>query len=186
MDETEAKIEELFKSKYKLIRYFAYSYLGDMDLAENVAQDTFVKLWQNRDNVYFDKGTVNYLLVIARNLCLNQLRSDKQRGNYEDFALRKAVNDFNIAALEDSTSLSLYSDEIRKLYGEALTKMTDKVRETFILSREKGLTYNEIAALSGVTPKAVENRMSTALKVLREYLKDFLPILLGYLALWVF
>lgn len=81
MDETEEKIEELFKSKYRLIRYFAYSYLGDMDLAENIAQDTFVKLWQNRDEVYFDKGTVNYLLVIARNLCLNQLRSDKQRDN---------------------------------------------------------------------------------------------------------
>jgi RNA polymerase sigma-70 factor (ECF subfamily) len=186
MDETEEKIEELFKSKYRLIRYFAYSYLGDMDLAENIAQDTFVKLWQNRDEVYFDKGTVNYLLVIARNLCLNQLRSDKQRDNYESYSMQKAVNDFNIAALEDSTSVSLYSDEIRKIYREALSQMTDKVRDTFILSRDKGLTYNEIAALSGVTPKAVENRMSTALKVLREYLKDFLPILLGYLALWVF
>lgn len=158
--------KQAFIENFPKVKYYALSYLNDEHLAENVAQDAFLQLWINKEKVDFNKSVLPYLLRLVKNNSLNILRKDKYGKAYSEY--------LNYIALNDRTSHTLYTNELIDLFDKSLLDMNKEVRETFILCKEEDYTYNKAAQELGVSPKTVEKRVSKALKILRESLKDYL------------
>jgi len=181
MDSKQQKFEEIYLRHYPKVKFFALSYLKEMKAAECVAQDVFVSLWNNWDKVQISDNIISYLMVSAKNNCLNIIRKNKYGQDYKEFSQKMTKESANYAALADSSSSTLYSNEIEILMLKALDEMPIKIKSTFILSRFKHHKYEDIAQIQNISIKTVEYRITNALKILRIYLKDYLGLLLGYL-----
>lgn len=169
-----------FKQNLNKVKYFAYSYLKDTELAENIAQEAFIQLWKNKERINLNENVLPYLLVVARNLCLNIIKGQKCRITYANYKQQQSKESLNYAALEDSSSTSLYSKEIEQLLQAGLEKMPDTSKQAFMLSRFKNLNYQEIAQIQNVAVKTVESRMTIALKTLRKVFKDYMIFIIGW------
>ncbi len=178
--------EQMYVANYHKIRSFCNHYLRDDNLSKNVAQDVFVSVWNNRENLSFSDELLPYLFVLAKNMCLNILKREKVKQNYSDYGKSQNRDALNYASLRDSSIGLLYGNEVEKLLNEAMQKMPESVRSTFYLSRFKRLKYDDIAKSQKISVKTVEYRIMYALRILRIKLKDYLPILLGYLSLRLF
>jgi RNA polymerase sigma-70 factor (ECF subfamily) len=147
-----------------VVRYAA-AILGCPDAAEDVAQDTFVRLWERRDAWTMD-GSVRALLYrIARNLGLDERRrrSARQRAD-EGTAFPVSVRTPD-ELIED--------DEIRTAIGRAVDMLPERRREVFILVRHHGLSYREAAGVLDLAPQTVANHLTMAVSDLRKALAPF-------------
>lgn len=84
----------------------------------------------------------------------------------------------NLITLEDSSSEKLMYKELSGILRNTINGMSPAIRETFLLCREEELSYKEVAQRLGVSVKTVEYRVSKALVLLRDALRDYLPLLL--------
>lgn len=183
---TAAEFEQLYICNYHKIRSFCNHYLRDDDLSKNVAQDVFVTVWKNRDSLNFSEELLPYLFILAKNICLNILKREKVKQNYTEYGMSHNRNSLNMTSLRESSVGILFGREIEKILNDALLKMPVGVRSTFCMSRFKNLKYDEIAKMQNISVKTVEYRIMYALRVLRKLLKDYLPIILGYLSMKLF
>lgn len=164
--------ESLFKSYYALLCRYAKSLLNDVDEAEEVVQNTFYILWNKRESIEIKGSLKAYLYKAVRNDCLNKLKHLKVRKMHaEDYKHSMGM------AYEDSGKL-IQAKELRQKIDEALTTLPEQCGKVFRLSRFEELKYQEIAEHLNISVKTVEIHMSKALKLMREQLKDYLPMLL--------
>jgi RNA polymerase sigma-70 factor (family 1) len=155
----QAEFDQIFNSWYTPIRNFIYYKTGDVQTAEDLAQDTFLKVWEKRTDI--KPETVKQLLyTIANNLFLNKLEHQKVRFKFAD------------SLPENSTSsapdFELEMKEFDQRLQNALNELDEKKRTVFLMSRIDEFTYNQIADSLGITSKAVEKRMEKALAFLRK------------------
>lgn len=178
--------EQMYISNYHKIRSFCIGYLRDEATSKCVAQEVFISAWTNRENLVFNDNLLPYLFVLAKNKCLNILKREKVKNNYNNYNKSSNRESLNYDALKDSTIHDLYSSDIQALIREAFELMPESVKETFNLSRYKNLKYKEIAKEQNISIKTVEYRIMYALRIFRKVLKDYIPMLLGYLAIKLF
>jgi RNA polymerase sigma-70 factor (ECF subfamily) len=133
-------------------------------------------LWNKWEQIDIQNNIVAYLMVSAKNACLNTLRKEKHIADYKDYTQNFTKNTINYAALADESSTSLFSKEIEGIVHKALEEMPHQTKSTFLLSRNKGMKYEEIAKLQGVSVKTVEYRISSVLKKLRTSLQNYLML----------
>lgn len=158
---SEKEYHELFKDYFAAIRNYIYYKTSDLELAEDIAQDTFVKLWENRKKI--DKRTVkSFLYTISGNLAINQLK--RQQLQY------KFVNQASERVNSESPEYKLQMQEYEKKLQDVIASMPDGSREVFLMNRLEDLKYKEIAERLGISVKAVEKRMSKALQIIRDKL----------------
>jgi len=155
------EFRHVFSEWYAPVRNFIYFRCGDMELAEDLAQDAFIKLWENRDRV--ERATLKaYVYKIAQNQAINykkrqQLfyRFQKQLGIERDFDTP-----------EKMAEMKEYEDRLQRV----IAGLPDGGREVFLMNRLEDLTYQEIADRLGLSVKAIEKRMSKVLKIFRDEL----------------
>lgn len=159
---------------------FAYGYVKDKETAEDLVSESFVAYWENRAQLSSDTNPPAYILTIIKNKCLNHLQhlQTRYRVSEELRSHTEWVLQTKISTLEATDPDFLFSDEIRFIIDGTLQKLPAKTREIFMLSRDQGLTYKEIALMTNLSQKSVEFHISKALSHLRISLKDFLGILL--------
>lgn len=172
---------EIFYVKHlRKVEFYAYNYLGDYEMAKSVAHDSFLALWEHKEEVDFTKEVLPYLLSVAKNKCLNMLRRVKTRNMYcDDLSYRENI--LNQEAIFHPTSLSLYEKEVAGIIAGCIETMPPKIKETFLKSKVNGLKNREIAEVMGISVSTVEYRLSYAYKVLRKHLKDYLPFFLWFM-----
>lgn len=158
---------------------FAFGYVKERLTAEDLVSEAFMTYWENIDRLAPDTKPQAYILTIIKNKCLNHLqhlqtryRVTEELKNHSDWALQT-----KISTLEACDPDFLFSEEIQSIIDETLQKLPFKTRQIFLLSRNHGLTYNQIAEKINLSPKSVEFHMSKALSQLRISLKDFLVFL---------
>ncbi len=188
-DTKEAKLtkdfDAAFKEHFHKIRFIAYTFLKEMEDAENVAQDVFISLWEKRKRVDFEKGVYHWLVTITRNKCLNILKSNKVQQKYLERNYNYAV-DLMKDLTYSSTEFLLLNNEADKLLASSLNKMSDSIRETFLLCRFNGKKYEEAAKIQNVSIKTIEYRIMVALRILRKELGEYLVFLLVQIAIKLF
>lgn len=156
-----AEFKSLFDQYFKPIRNFIYYRCGDVDMAEDLTQDVFVKLWETRNRI--DRKTVKaYLYTIALNMTINQM---KRRQLHFRF-LKSGSEDRDF----DTPEKLLEIEEYRTKLEEVISSLPEGGREVFLMNRLDDLTYNEIAERLRLSVKAVEKRMSKVLRILRDKL----------------
>ncbi|MEG2228239.1 MAG: RNA polymerase sigma-70 factor [Odoribacter sp.] len=172
--------EYLYKTYFRKSVFYATQYLRDEEEAREVAQETFITLWEKRGEINNELSIQAYILTITRNKCLNLLRKKIATRKYAD-TLEARENRENYKALSDESANPLHLKELEQLIQETMIEMPEKMKTVFRMNRDEELTYPEIAERLGVSVKTVEYRISKALLLFREKLKDYLPLFLLYM-----
>lgn len=167
--------EAVYNEFFGILYHLSFQYLHDEKVAEEIVQDTFMKLWEIRTSLNNQINLRNYLYTITKNNCLNYLRNQKISMKHLE-NLKYLEMQFNYDAL-DKIGNYLQFEELRYKIDEAISQLPEEVIETFKLSRFEELSYKQIGEKQGISIKTVEARISKALKILRIELKDFLPFI---------
>ena len=161
-----------FKSNFKGLCFFAFQYVKDMDAAKEVVQESFIALWEKRDNIDLSRSVKSYLSTSVRNKCLNYLR-DNQKFNKDLLDMEDLDS-----GLDNMHHDQLVENELREKIDTAIEKLPVKCKEVFLLNRMKQMKYQQIADKLGISVKTVEAQMSKALKHMRTELSDYITALL--------
>ncbi|WP_211092279.1 RNA polymerase sigma-70 factor [Chitinophaga eiseniae] len=164
--------EALFRENHAHCLAFATHYTGDPHVGEEIVQQVFLRLWEKRDAITITGPVKAYLFSAIRNTAISQWRKDVVRSEKE--AGYGQQKDTTMAAGEEVK-------ELERLYRQALERLPERCREVFVLSRQQHMKYAEIAVAMNISVKTVENQMGKALKILHQELKEYLPLLTGFL-----
>lgn len=164
--------EKVFREYYEKLCQYAYSFLKDMDEAEETVQTIFHQYWEKRESLEITTSLKSYLYKAVCNRCLNIKKHEKVKAAYQ-----------NHKVIEFRQSPTYASDiaekqELEKQIDKAIATLPEQCRLIFKMSRFEELKYNEIATQLGISPKTVENQMGKALKILRQQLVEYLTIAL--------
>jgi RNA polymerase sigma-70 factor (ECF subfamily) len=166
--------EKVFRHSYRPLTAYAFRYVRDLPAAENIVQDVFLRLWQNRHELVITTSLEHYLFRAVRNHSLNHLDKAKVRSAY------LTIQGERSEALEDYKNF--YPEPgLLETIEKAISALPEKRQEIFRLAREEGLKYREIASQLNLSVKTVEAQMSLALKQLREALKKYNHLMLFFI-----
>ncbi len=158
---------QVFRRYYSPMVRFCIRYVADSDLASEIVQDLFVKLWSNREKISFNTSFESYMLTSVRNSALTYI--NKERSHAE-----ANLRVFSEESDNTDPSETLQSNNLGLSLIKILKDMPEKRREVFLASRYDGLKYSEIAEKLGISQKTVEAQMSAAIKQLKDGLKAYL------------
>ncbi len=165
------EFENFFRENFQAASLVAFRYLADRSLVEDIVQESFVVLWEKRQQIFTNKEDLRkYLLVTVRNRTISYLRSIKVKHLDMEAPLPEA----NLTEPE-----KLYDDEelaIRIL--KATEKLPSRCRQIFMLAYTENLSYHHIAERLSISKNTVKTQMVIAYRVLREELKE---LYLGFL-----
>jgi len=170
--QTKEGFEILFKQYYEPLCNFVFGMVKDYDASEDVIQELFVKLWEKRNDFSDDISVKAYLYRAARNMALNQIRH---------FGIKKDFNLFNqmkVSDAEQGIGNPAETSELQQMIAQAVNELPPERKKIFLMSREDGLKYKEIAGELNISIKTVENQMGKALSTLRTELSDYLPAII--------
>lgn len=151
----------IFDDYSEVIRNFIYYKCQDMQQAEDLTQDAFVKLWENCNKVIFGKAK-SFVMKVAQNSFYNESHHKKVILKYNQEIVSSPL------LLSNSPEFLMEEKEFMIKLQQSISSLPSKQREVFLLSRKDKKTYREIAEIIGLTQKAVERRMHLALKELRK------------------
>lgn len=158
---TPSDYRKLFDEYHDNIRNFLYFKTSNIGMAEDLTQDTFMKLWEVREKI--DLKTVkSFLYTVAGNLAINKLK--RQQLKY------KFINQIDRKTSSENPEFIMEMKEYDEKLQSILELIPEGNRTVFLMNRIEGLKYREIAERLGIGIKAVEKRMSKALIVIREKL----------------
>ncbi|MCT4601368.1 MAG: sigma-70 family RNA polymerase sigma factor [Marinifilum sp.] len=158
---TQEEFKILFDKHFDSIRNYIYYRSADEELATDIAQESFMKVWEK--NLSYDEKPIKSLLYkIASDIFISKYRRDKVAQKY----LAKLEPSIDNHSPEEQ----MQYEELKNKYELALSNLSEKQRTVFLMSRNEGLKYQEIADRLELSVKAVEKRMTYALSYLRNAL----------------
>ncbi len=161
----------LMDEYHKPLCAYIYGLSNDYDLAQDIVQNVMIKIWEDRKRMTSTKSIKKYLYRAAYNRMLNHWRDNKKLLSIEEKHL-EALHTY--VENENHNSLKNQIELVRK----EIEKLPTRCRETFLLSKQEGLTHIEIADFMNVSLRTVEAQMHKAFKILRERLEnEITPIL---------
>ena len=175
-DDEEA-LRPLYESHIKPLHYFILRIAKSKQLAEDVVQDVFLKIWDSRKQIDPDQPFKTFLYTIAKRHLLNMLK----RVQHETFILDE-IRKYT-ATTERTTDLELEYSESNELLREAIEKLPAQCKTIFLRCKIEGKPYKQVAAELGIAEGTVHAQMVKALKIIREYInfKNAILLLLAYL-----
>jgi len=158
------QFESLFRSSYVSLVRYAMTVIKDHDTAEEIVQDLFFRLWQNKDKLNIESSLNGYLFRSVHNSCLHFIEHQK--------VIVKHVNEMSYESDEASgnTDDSLNFKELQEKIARILERLPEKCGKIFCMNRFEGLKYSEIAEKLSISVKTVEANMGKALKEFRKAL----------------
>lgn len=156
----------------------AFRFLKDKALSEEIVQETFIKLWLNRDKLDVSGNMWLYLYVIAKRLSLNALRQINQSAELFETLL------LNIEQAHNSTEEEILAADMERFTDEVLNKLPKQQQLVFKFSRIDGLTHQEIAQKLEISPNTVKNHIVEALKTIKANLKHSDLMYFMFLLFW--
>lgn len=172
-------IEQLFKLHYSSMCKMVYRMVKDEAIAEDIVQDVFFNFWKKREQLTITTSLAAYLKRSATNAGIDYLRKKRPTSDnaldinepiYQHLAVDSSQSDENIR-----------TEELTNHIEAALELLPPRCKEVFILNRFEEMSYKEVADTLDISVKTVENQMGKALKIMREALKDYLPLLAAWL-----
>jgi RNA polymerase sigma-70 factor (ECF subfamily) len=156
------KFREIFDLYYGKVRSYAYYKTGNLELSEDIVQDTFMKLWERREMI--NETTVKPLVyTMADNSIKNYFRHQKAAYNF--------VMKMPFSGITEAADFQLEQKEFNQFLNRTLAEIPEKNRVVFLMNRIDKLTYAEIAACFDISVKTVEKRMGEALEIIRKRIR---------------
>ena len=168
--------KNIFQQYFQPLCHLSSHYLEDHDEAKEVVQDAFVKLWEVRQNLDKDSNIRNFLFTLVKNNCLNLLKRKQLLLKHHE-KLRWMEMHYQYESFSRMGSDYLEFNELKEKIDLAIKNLPEHCRIVFEMSRFEELKNREIAEKLGVTQKTVEAHLTKALKILRNDLKEYLPVI---------
>jgi RNA polymerase sigma-70 factor (family 1) len=149
----------IFNDHYEYVRNYLFYLSGDIEIAEDIVQDVFMKVWEIREKIN-DETVKPLLFKIARNLFYNTHKKKVLDHRFVNSAAMEHEN--------DSPEFLLEMKEFDARLQKAIANLPEHCRTIFLMSRMDEMKYHEIAEHLKISVKAVEKQVSKALKILRE------------------
>jgi RNA polymerase sigma-70 factor, ECF subfamily len=160
------QFESLFRSSYVSLVKYARTLIKDQDTAEEIVQDLFVRLWQEKEKIKIESSLNGYLFRSVHNRCLHYIEHRRVVERHaEEVSSREADT------TEDPSEILHYKD-LQVRIARILERLPERCGTIFCMSRFEGLKYSEIAEKLSVSVKTVEASMGRALKEFRKELAE--------------
>ncbi len=151
----------LYKKYSKRLYKFGYTILKSQEDAENLLQDVFLCLWENRFKIEKDSSVKYYLFTVTYNTAISLLRKKAKESQFIEY----------LQTLQDNTVMSvdveLEYNELTAKLDEIINDLPVRQKEVYLLHKVEGLKYHEVAERLNISINTVENHMSRALKTIR-------------------
>lgn len=171
--------DQLFDRYSQRLYRFSKSLLKNHEDAEEVVQEVFFRIWKKRGELDERKSFQSFLFSIAYNLIVDQFRQRVKDQKYEQFLIKEAQQNY----LNPENELEY--KEMKKQVNKAITELPEQRKKIYQLSREKGLSYKEIASRLHIKSKTVENHINLALKHIRKRLGNKTLAVALFLSLFI-
>ncbi len=158
------QFESLFRSSYVSLVRYARTLIKDHDTAEEIVQDLFVRLWQDKEKLNIESSLNGYLFRSVHNRCLHHIEHNRVVERHAE------EMSYRITESPESPSDILNYKELQEKIARILERLPDRCGKIFTMSRFEGLKYAEIAEKLSVSVKTVEANMGRALKEFRKEL----------------
>jgi RNA polymerase sigma-70 factor (family 1) len=160
--------EDLFKRYYVPLVVYAGKYVQGVDIAREIVQDFFVKLYEKRASINIDVSVKSYLYRSIYNCCMNYI-------NQKNIQEKHLKNIDQERIVEDNLENEMNSVELQYKISEVVESLPAKCKLIFKLNRMEGLKNDEIASQLNLSKRTVETQISKALKILRKKLAPYIP-----------
>jgi RNA polymerase sigma-70 factor, Bacteroides expansion family 1 len=157
--------EEVFTIFQPKLLAFVYRYLKSREDSEEIVQEVFIQIWENRTTLNEKLSFKSYLFTITKNRIIDYFRKKKIETLSKNY-----VRNFT-ELIHDNTSSELVYKDYDAVLAEAIEKLPDKRKVIFLLSRKFGMSRNEIANFFNISENTVKNQLQEALNFLRDILK---------------
>ena len=172
-DETSFKL--LFMGLFAELSKYAFQYTGDRFLSEEIVQDVFIKIWQNRENLTPSKSVKAYIFQSVHNACINSLIQKKNKKNIHNVFLSEESWEF----IQESTQINsfllekLEAEDTERMIKQIILTLPSGCSEIFTLSRFENKSNQEIAELLNLSVSTVRTQIYRALeKISKGLLKN--------------
>ena len=168
-DSNRISFQKLFYQFHdQLFRFVVYR-VQDADIAKDITQETFLRIWEKRESLQPEKSFFSLLARISTNLCYDHFRFTEVRLRNKDRIPKFGKSHFDNP--EEVVQAKAIEEIIRKLVNE---KLPQRCRVIFILSRIEGFSNQEISTNLSLSIRTVENQIYRALKILKKHMKKYL------------
>jgi len=162
------EFEVLFKQYYAPLVVYACKYVSDIDIAREIVQDFFVRLYEKRQSLSIDTSVKSYLYRSVYNCCINYFNQRNiQEKHLKSIDLERDD--------EENLEREINTVELQQQINKVINSLPAKCQRIFKMNRYEGLKNEEIAQLLNLSKRTVETQISKALKILRKRLSDYLP-----------
>jgi len=160
------QFESLFRSSYVSLVRYAMTIIKDHNSAEEIVQELFFRLWQDREKLKIESSLNGYLYRSVHNRCLHYLDHERVIDRHAE-----EVSYNQPDSAENPSEILLYKELQERIAG-VLEKLPERCGKIFCMSRFEGLKYSEIAEKLAISVKTVEANMGRALKEFRNELSE--------------
>lgn len=160
------QFESLFRTSYVSLVRYAKTIIRDHDTAEEIVQDLFFRLWQDREKLQIESSLNGYLFRAVHNRCLHWIEHNRVVERHAHEALYSQPGEG-----ENPSEIIQYKELQSKIAG-IIARLPERCGRIFCMNRFEGLKYAEIAEKLSVSVKTVEANMGKALKEFRKALKE--------------
>ena len=158
------QFESLFRSSYVSLVRYAKTLIKDHDTAEEIVQDLFFRIWQDKEKIKIESSLNGYLFRSVHNRCLHFIEHSKVVERHAEEMSHQ------LSEIQESPADILHYKELQAKIAGILERLPERCGKIFYMSRFEGLKYNEIAEKLSVSVKTVEANMGRALKEFRKEL----------------
>ena len=160
--------QELFERYFRSLVTYAYRYVNDWNVSEDIVQDVFMALWVNRNEIDFEEPVKPYLYRATYNRSINHLNSVLVQRRVDHTDNLDELIDYEILSYNQHDNLLL--KEIEEEISSFVKRLPEQRKKVFLLSREENMKKKEIAFLLNISEKTVEKHITKALSDIRTHL----------------
>ena len=166
---------QLYTDYHERFVNFAFSYVCELAVAEDIASDSMMYYWERRQTLPDETNIPAYILTTIKHKCINYLEHLRVREEYSEKMLNNAAWELNlrISTLEACNPEELFSKEMQETIDRALATLPEQTSTIFRLSRYENKSHKEIADMMDVTTKTVEYHITKSLTNLRKILQKY-------------
>jgi len=172
----ESAFLRIYEEYWYKVFLIAYKRVGKKDVAEELTQDLFLKLWERRESLKPQKIS-NYLFVSIKNAVIDHIHSGLVANKYLEF-----YKAFAEMSCSDTQNVVAY-DELSEAIEEGLSRLPVKTQQVFKLSRLDGWSPNKIAKHLNLAEKTVSYHLTKSLKFMRAYLREYLLVTMLFISI---
>lgn len=158
---------ELYGRYHQGIYNFLLTITRIPELAEDIMQDVFVKIWESRSDINIQSSTSAYLYRIGRNRAIDFMRRASLEQNIQDEIKHRVAS-----GIDKLTQNDYEWQHYKQLYNQALESLPPQRRKAFMLVRQEGRSYEEAAEIMGISRNTLKQHLVLAVQSIRESLKE--------------